>query len=142
MTPSLTGPTLKLADYGKTGFVHTLDHMIPVKVFHSNRRIRQLAPDCERNCLSQIDTRHVCIYENMWKRGEAISYTAGFRQSKTAHFDWTFFRLDSSGPSYRQSSRFFSFRALPRACWCEGILLYCGMAVENRLAALGFARSM
>ena len=28
---------------------------------------------------------------------------------KTALFDWTFFRLDYSGPSYRQSSRFYSF---------------------------------
>ena len=41
---------------------------------------------------------------------KAISYTVGFRQSKTALFDWTFYRLDSSGPSsYRQSSRFYSF---------------------------------
>ena len=36
---------------------------------------------------------------------QAISYAVGFRQSKTALFDWTFFRLNSSGPSsYRQSS--------------------------------------
>ena len=53
-----------------------------------------------------------------------ISYTVGFRQSKTALFDWTFFRLNSSGPSYRQSSRFYSFCALPRGGWCEGVLLY------------------
>ena len=39
------------------------------------------------------------------------------------------FRLDSSGPSsYRQSSRSYSFYALPRCCWCEGVLLYCCMA--------------
>ena len=36
----------------------------------------------------------------------------------------------------RQSSRFYSFRALPRGGWCEGVLLDCCMAVENRLAAL------
>ena len=36
---------------------------------------------------------------------KAISYAVGFRQSKTALFDWTFFRLDSSGPSsYHQST--------------------------------------
>ena len=35
------------------------------------------------------------------------------------------FRLDSCGPSfYRQSSRFYSFRALPRGGWCQGVLLY------------------
>ena len=68
---------------------------------------------------------------------KAISYTVGFRQSKTAHFDWTFFRPDSSDPSsYSQSSRFYSFCALPRGGGCEGVLLYCCMAVENRLAAL------
>ena len=55
---------------------------------------------------------------------KAISYTVGFRQSKTALFDWTFFRLDSSGPSCRQSSRFYGFSALPRGGWCEGVLLY------------------
>ena len=68
---------------------------------------------------------------------EDIPYSVGFRQSKTALFDWTFFRLDSSRPSsYRQSSRFYSFCALPRGGWCEGVLLYWCMAVENRLAAL------
>ena len=72
---------------------------------------------------------------------KAISYTVGFRQLKTALLDWTFLRLDSSGPSsYRQSSRFYSFCVLPRGCWCEGVLLCCCMAVENRLAALRFAR--
>ena len=56
---------------------------------------------------------------------KAISYTVRFRQSKTALFDWAFFRLDSSGPSsYRQSSRFYSFCTLPRGGWCEGVLLY------------------
>ena len=55
----------------------------------------------------------------------AISYTVGFRQSITALFNWTFFRLDSSGPSsYRQSSRLYSFCALLRCGWCEGVLLY------------------
>ena len=40
-------------------------------------------------------------------------------------FDWTFFRLDSSIPSsYRQSSRFYSFCALPRGGCYEGVLLY------------------
>ena len=52
--------------------------------------------------------------------------------------DWTFFRLDSSGPSYRQSSRFYIFRALPRGGWCEGVLLY---SSRNRLAVLCFALS-
>lgn len=37
---------------------------------------------------------------------KAISYIVGFHQSKMALFDWTFFRLDSCGPSYRRSSRF------------------------------------
>ena len=54
----------------------------------------------------------------------AISYTVGFRQSKTALFGWIFFRLDSSCPSYRQSSRFYSSCTLPRDGWCEGVLLY------------------
>ena len=37
---------------------------------------------------------------------------------------------------------FIVFCALPRGGWCEGgVLLYCCMAVENRLAALWFARS-
>ena len=39
-------------------------------------------------------------------------------------FRLDFFRLDSCGPSYRQSSRFYSFCALPRGAWCEGILRY------------------
>ena len=70
---------------------------------------------------------------------EAISYAVGFRQSKTALFDWTFFRLNSSGPSsYRQSSGFYSFCALPRGGWCEGVLLYIR---RNRLAVLCFALS-
>ena len=64
---------------------------------------------------------------------KTISYAVGFRQLKTALVDWTFFRLDSSGPSYRQSSRFYSFCALPRGGWCEGVLLY---SSRNRLAAL------
>ena len=43
---------------------------------------------------------------------------------KKALFDWTFFRLESSGPSYRQSGRFYSFCALPRGGWCEEVLLF------------------
>ena len=69
---------------------------------------------------------------------QAISYAVGLRQSKTAVFDWTFFRLDYSDPSYRQSSRFYSFCALPRGGWCEGVLLY---SRRNRLASLCFALS-
>ena len=57
--------------------------------------------------------------------------------SKTALFDRTFFRLDSSGPSsYRQSSRCYSLCSLPRGGWCEGVILYCCMAVENRFSGL------
>ena len=70
---------------------------------------------------------------------KAISYTVGFRQSKTDLFDWTFFRLDSFGPSYyRQLSRFYNFCVLPRGGWCEGVLLY---SSRNWLAALCFALS-
>ena len=72
---------------------------------------------------------------------KAISYTVGFRPSRTTFVAWTLFRLDSYGPCYRQSSRFYSFCALPRGCWCKGVLLYCCMAVENRLAALFVPRS-
>ena len=43
--------------------------------------------------------------------------------------------------SYRQSSRFYCFCALPRGCSCDGVLLYCCAAIENRLAALCVARS-
>ena len=32
--------------------------------------------------------------------------------------------LDFSGSSFCQSSRFYSFCALPRGGWCEGVLLY------------------
>ena len=71
-----------------------------------------------RNCHSIIRLRIV---------NKAISYTVGFRQSKTAVFDWTFLRLDSSGPSsYHQLSRFYSFCALPGGCWCRE---YCCTAV-------------
>ena len=56
---------------------------------------------------------------------KANYYTVGFRPSKTALFDWAFFRLDSSGtPPYRPSSRFHSFCALSGGGWCEGVLLY------------------
>ena len=51
-------------------------------------------------------------------------------------FRLDFFQLDSSGPcSYRQSSSFYSFCALPRGGWCERVLLY---SRRNRLAALWF----
>ena len=43
--------------------------------------------------------------------------------SRKRPFSTGFFRLYSSDP-YRQSSRFFSFCALPRGVWCEQILLY------------------
>ena len=58
-------------------------------------------------------------------------------------FRLDFFWLGSSGrSSYRQLSRFCGCCALPRGCWCEGVLLCCCcMAVESRLAALCFARS-
>ena len=39
-------------------------------------------------------------------------------------FRLDFFRLDSYGSSYRTSRRFYSFCALPRGGWCEGVLLY------------------
>ena len=68
-----------------------------------------------------------------------MSYTVGFRQSKPALFDWRFFRLDSSCPSfYRQPSRIYSFCALARGGWCEGILLY---GSRSQLAALCFSLS-
>ena len=54
---------------------------------------------------------------------KAISYAGGFRQSKTALFDWTFLRLDSSGPSsYRQSSLFHVFVLVVEAV---GVREYC-----------------
>ena len=57
---------------------------------------------------------------------EAISYTVGFRQSKTALFDWNLLVLL---PPYR---RFYSFCVLPRGGWFEGVLRY---SSRNRLAA-------
>ena len=63
---------------------------------------------------------NVCIQTYL---SQAISYAIGFRQSKTALFDWTFFRLDSSGPSSpRQSSRFYSVVFFPEAV---GVREYC-----------------
>ena len=69
---------------------------------------------------------------------EAISYTVGSRQSKTALFDWTFFRLDSSVVLLIVSRVHFIVFVLLEAV---GAREYCCMAVENRLAALCFARS-
>ena len=67
----------------------------------------------------------------------AISYTVGFRQSKTALFDWTFFRLDSSGPSsYRQSSSYsqgysrVDFTVFVLFLEAVGVREYCCTAVE------------
>ena len=67
-------------------------------------------------------------------------------QSDSATVENGPFRLDFfstgfswPGPSsYRQSSRFYSFRALPRGGWCEGVPLY---SSRNRLAALCIALS-
>ena len=56
-------------------------------------------------------------------------------QSKTALFDRSCFGLDSSGPSYRQSSPFYSFCAFP-IIEAVGVKEYCCMSLENRLAAL------
>ena len=67
-------------------------------------------------------SKAITIYEMNTK---AISYTVGFRQglkrpfSTGLFFDWIFTR-----PSDRQSSRFYSFCALPRGDWCEGVLLH------------------
>ena len=90
--------------------------------------------------LLTIRSRHVMYTSTLLLLNyQAIFYAVGFCQSKTALFDWTFFRLNSSGPSsYRQSSRFYSCCALPRGGWCEGVLLY---SRRNRLAALFFALS-
>ena len=68
----------------------------------------------------------------------AISYTVGFRQSKTALFDWTFYRLDSSGPIFIVSR--VDFIVFPRFLEAVGVGEHCPMAVESRLAALCFAR--
>ena len=64
----------------------------------------------------------------------AISYTVGFRQSKTVLFDWILLvhllivsRVD-----------FIAFALFLEAVGVRG---YCCIAVENRLAALRFARS-
>ena len=55
----------------------------------------------------------------------AISYTnSRIPPVENGPFGLDFFRLHSSGPSsYRQSSRFYSFCALPTGGWSEGILL-------------------
>ena len=76
----------------------------------------------------------------MHSKCEAISYTVGFRQSKTALFDWTFFRLDSSGRSSYLVSR-VDFTVFVLFSEAVGVREYCCMAVEDRLAALRFARS-
>ena len=87
---------------------------------------------------------------------KAFCYTVGFRESKTALFDWTIFRLDFSGPcccccccfltltlvknlesvvTQIIASRvdFIVFVLLLEAV---GVREYCFMTVENRLAAL------
>ena len=66
------------------------------------------------------------------KRCEKIKSTAQTNQ-QLGHFLYSRippvendpFRLDSSGPSsYRQSSRFCIFCALPKGGWCEEVVLY------------------
>ena len=89
-------------------------------------------------------TTAILVIEKGWFLGHFLH--SPIPPVKNVVFDWTFFQLDSSGPSsYRQSSRFFFlfflFCARPRGGRCEGALLYCCMAVENRLAALCLARS-
>ena len=66
-------------------------------------------------------------YTLLSRTPKAISYTVGSRQSKTALFDWIFFRLESSGSSYRQSSRFLVFVLFLEAV---GVREYCCTAVE------------
>ena len=48
-----------------------------------------------------------------------------FRQSKTTVFDWTFFPTGFFWFFFLSSVElFYSFCALPRGGWCEGVLLY------------------
>ena len=45
-----------------------------------------------------MDKKQMGTYREQGSK--ASSYTVGFRRSQTALFDWTFFRLDSSGPPF------------------------------------------
>ena len=65
---------------------------------------------------------------------KAISYTVGFRQSKTALFDWIILvlLLIVSRVDYIAFVLFLE---------AVGVREYCCMALETRLAALCFARS-
>ena len=68
------------------------------------------------------------------------SDTANRKRPFSTGFFWPFF-LSSVEPiscSYRQSNRYYSFCALLRGGWCEGVLLYIS---RNRLAAQCFALS-
>ena len=68
-----------------------------------------------------------CQTDLSFTTGKAISYTVRFRRSRL-----TFLRLDSSGPSYRQSSRFLFFVLLLLIeAVGEGVLLCFCMAVET-----------
>ena len=67
------------------------------------------------------------------------SDTASRKRPFSTGFFWYF--LTSVEPisySYHQSSRLYSFGALPRGSWCEGVLPY---SSRNRLAALRSALS-
>ena len=58
----------------------------------------------------------------------ANSYTVGFRQWKTALYDWTFFRLSSSVPPSGGG-------------WCEGVLLYGKKKTAGSSALRAFSAS-
>ena len=90
-------------------------------------------------CLLVVGTVVVCRYfEKQLLRPFLTQSDSASR--KRPFFDWTVFLLGSSGPPpFCQPSRLYSFCALPRSCWCEGVLLHCCMAIQNRLAALCFA---
>ena len=60
----------------------------------------------------------------------AISYAVGFRQSKTALFDWTFFRLDSPGPSSYRQSNSVVFVVVVLFLEVVGVREYCCTEVE------------
>ena len=70
----------------------------------------------------------------------AISYTVGFRQSRTAHIHWTFFDLILLVVLFLIVSRVY-FKVIVLFLEAVCVTEYCCTAVENRLAALCFARS-
>ena len=68
---------------------------------------------------------------------KAISYAVGFRHSKTAVFDWTFFDWIILVPLLIVSRvDFITFVLFLEVVGVREFLLHCCMAVENRLAAL------